>query len=178
MLREYVRPLRAPPLAGGALPLRDKVRLSESSISKDQTAFLCGQILQPHCVRQRLARRKENALLGHRSGDLMPSLISHGKTAHKCCFENSVLVLAKGRHIVDRAFPLLSFRPERVARSGEISERQRRTKGCRPHHIVRFLDCARNDMAMSFDRFFFLSFLTPLLSFRPSEAVSRVGICP
>ena len=78
------------------MPLRNKAGLSESSISKTPTAYRWGQILQPHCVRQRLARRKENALLGHRSGDMMPSLISHGKTAHKCCFENSVLVFAKG----------------------------------------------------------------------------------
>ena len=96
----------SPPLAKGGtdcdskpsgdLPLRNKAGLSESSISKTPTAYRWGQILQPHCVRQRLARRKENASLGHRSGDMMPSLISHGKTAHKCCFENSVLVFAKG----------------------------------------------------------------------------------
>ena len=32
------------------MPLRDKVRLSESSISKTPTAFLWGQILQPCCI--------------------------------------------------------------------------------------------------------------------------------
>ena len=80
----------------GDLPLRDKAGLSESSISKTPTAYRWGQIPQPQCVRQRLARRNGNALLGHRSGDLMPSLILHGKTAHKCCFENTVLVFAKG----------------------------------------------------------------------------------
>ena len=34
------------------MPLRNKAGLSESSISKTPTAFLWGQILQPHCVRQ------------------------------------------------------------------------------------------------------------------------------
>ncbi len=36
----------------GDLPLRDKARSSESSISKTPAAFLWGQILQPRCARQ------------------------------------------------------------------------------------------------------------------------------
>ena len=49
---------------------------------------------------------------------------------------------------------------------GEISERQRRTKGYRPRRIVRFLDCARND---SVGR----STALPLLSFRRARPFCR-----
>ena len=82
--------------------------------------------------------------------------------------------------------PLLSFRPERTARSGEISERKRRTKGSRPRHTVRFLDCARNDRVWKVDRLHFdfcyftaiifspfvISTGSYLLSFRPSVVFS------
>ena len=51
-----INPSTSPPLAKGGLrgdlPLRDKERLSESSISKTPTAYQWGQIPQPHCVRQ------------------------------------------------------------------------------------------------------------------------------
>ena len=50
---------------------------------------------------------------------------------------------------------------------------QRRTKGHRPCHSVRFLDCARNDRAERSTVFSFYHFLRLLLSFRPSEAESR-----
>ena len=51
-----INPSTSPPLAKGGLrgdlPLRDKVKLSESSISKTPAAFLWGQTLQPRCTRQ------------------------------------------------------------------------------------------------------------------------------
>ena len=81
-------------------------------------------------------------------------------------------VLAKGRLPADS---LLSFRPsEAVSRArGEISERQRRTRGYRPRYAVRFLDCARNDReGESTDCVFPLlsSAFSPLLSFRPKHS--------
>ena len=93
------------------MPLRDKVGLSESSISKIPTAYQWGQILQPCCARQ-LPLLKEAPPFGR------PSITVR------------FLDCARNDRVwkVDRAFPILSFRPKRVARSGEISERQRRTK--------------------------------------------------
>ena len=40
-----------------------------------------------------LGGSKESSRLGHRSGDLMPSLTSQGKTADYCCFENTLLAM-------------------------------------------------------------------------------------
>ena len=40
-----------------------------------------------------LGGSKESSRLGHRSGDLMPSLTSQGKTADYCCFENALLAM-------------------------------------------------------------------------------------
>ena len=101
-------------------------RLSESSISKTPTAYQWGQIPQPRCARQ-LPLLKGAPFGRPRFIVRFLDCARNDRWGERAAARRGVVEMTA---LVGRpCFPFLSFRPKRVARSGEISERQRRTKG-------------------------------------------------